>query len=277
MEISMPELSALERPSEPAATAPAFDPEEVRDLYREIFEAQQVQRRLGGPRRLRRGDFEIASEIFAAQHFSGDFVTIFDCGESTIVALGDIAGKGLTAAMWSTHIMGLVRTYSLSLAAPDAVLASVNRDLCALNAGVPITTMVLAQLDWQRRELAYSNAGHFCPLVARDNGKIERLAIGGPALAAIPNARFESASVAFSPSDLLVAYSDGLIECQNGKEQEFGEMRLLAQMRRVRQLPAGKALFSIIGAVQDFAETTPRKDDLSLLLIAGSHRQGRQG
>jgi sigma-B regulation protein RsbU (phosphoserine phosphatase) len=136
--------------------------------------------------------------------------------------------------------------------------------------------MVLAWLDWQRGELTYSNAGHFCPLIARENGKVERLAAGGAALAAIPHAEFESARVAFSPSDLLVAYSDGLIECQNGKEQEFGEMRLLAQMRRVRQLPAGKALFSIIGAVQDFAETTPRKDDLSLLLIAGARPQRSQ-
>lgn len=270
MEIPASELPISAGMHEAPALSSVFDLDEVHALYREVFEAQQVQRRLGGPRRLRRGEFEIAAEIFPAQHFSGDFVTIFDSGDSTIVALGDIAGKGLIAAMWSTHVMGLVRTYCLSLESPDGVLAAINRDLCALNTEVPITTMILARLDWRREELTYSNAGYFSPLIARDNGKVERLSTGGAALAAIPNARFECARVGFSSSEMFVAYSDGLIEYRNGNDEEFGEARLLGQLRASRMLRASKALFSIIGAVQDFAETTPRKDDLTLMLIAGA-------
>ena len=251
-------------------TTPVVDLAEVSALYREVFEAQQVQRRLSGPRRLQRGQFEIAAEIFPVQHFSGDFVCIFDQGESTIVALGDVAGKGLTAAMWSTHVMSLVRTYSVSLGAPDAIVAAINRDLCALGSGVPITTMVVIQLDWQRNELTYCNAGHFPPFIKRQNGTVQRISAGGPALGAIRSAAFEQMQLAFSPSDMFVGYSDGLIECRDGNDEEFGIERLLAQARYSHNQPASRALFSMIAAAQDFAHGTPRTDDLTLLIVSGA-------
>ena len=258
---------------QPPATAdvpPAVSPEEVNALYREVFEALQVPRRLSGPRKLRRGAFEIVSEIFPVGHFSGDFVSVFDSGDTTFFALGDIAGKGLTAAMWFTHVMGLVRTYSSSLESPEAVLAAVNRDLCMLGSGVPLTTMVLAQLDWRRGELMYSNGGHFLPFIRRANGEVEYLAAGGPILGALAEARFEGAKVEFSPADMLVGYSDGLIECRNGNDEEFGMQRLLQNVQRSSNLCAGKALFSIVGAVQDFAAGMPRADDLTVMIVAGA-------
>lgn len=263
-----PALGSKHSP-EPRRWDSALDVDEVRSLYREIFEAQQVQRRLGGSRRLRRGQFEIATEIFPVQHFSGDFVCLFDQGDSTIVAFGDVAGKGLTAAMWSTHLMSLVRTYSASLRAPKAVVSAINRDLCSLGAGVPITTMVLAKLDWQRNELTYCNAGHFPPLINRANGDVQRLSVGGPALAAIPSAQFDEMRVQFAPSDMFVGYSDGLIECRNPNDEEFGVEKLLAQAKYSQNQTASRALFSIIAAAQDFALGTPRSDDLTLLIIAG--------
>src|SRR5215471_15931867 len=117
-------------------------PDEIKALYGEVFEALQVPRRLSGPRRVRRGPFEIASEIFPVGYFSGDLVSVFDAGDATFLAIGDIAGKGLTAAMWSTHVLGLIRTYCTSLRSPEAALKAINRDLYVLGS-VPLTTMVL--------------------------------------------------------------------------------------------------------------------------------------
>jgi serine phosphatase RsbU (regulator of sigma subunit) len=262
-------LTSAPLPASVAEPAPAFQPEEASALYREVFDALQVPRRLSGPRRVRRGRFEIASEIFPAQFFSGDFVSVFDVGEATFFALGDITGKGLTAAMWSTHLLGLVRTYSASLGSPHRVLEAINRDLYVLGS-VPLTTMVLARLDWRRGELQYSNAGHFVPLLHRANGDVEQLATGGPVLAAIHDAQFEAARVAFSPEDMLVSYSDGLIEYCNQNDEEFGVERLLASIRRSARLCANKALFSIVGAAQDFAAGTSRSDDLTLMVVAGA-------
>jgi serine phosphatase RsbU (regulator of sigma subunit) len=251
------------------AAVPAFQPEEASALYREIFEALQVPRRLSGPRRVRRGAFEIASEIFPAQFFSGDFVSVFDAGDATWLALGDIAGKGLTAAMWSTHVLGLVRTYCASLGSPEKALGAINHDLYVLSS-VPLTTMVLARLDWRRGELRYSNAGHCAPLLHRAHGVVEHLAIGGPVLAAMHDATFEAAEIALSSDDMLVAYTDGLIECRGKNDEEFGEERLLAGIRHSARLGAGKALFSIVGAAQDFAAGNSRADDLTLMVVTGN-------
>ena len=260
-------VSALPVPEEVPALA--FQPEEASALYREIFDALQVPRRLSGPRRVRRGPFEIASEIFPAQFFSGDFVSVFDAGDATFLALGDIAGKGLTAAMWSTHVLGLVRTYCASLDSPEAALAAINRDLYALGS-VPLTTMVLARLDWQRGKLRYSNAGHFAPLVHLANGNVEQLTVGGPVLAAIHDASFESAEIDFSSQDMLIAYTDGLVECRGQNGEEFGAERLLAGVCHSRGLSASQVLFSLVGAAQDFAAGTPRADDLTLMVVAGN-------
>ena len=268
MGIDSPEISGSAPAPAKIEPALAFQPEEAGALYREVFEALQVPRRLSGPRRVRRGPFEIASEIFPAQFFSGDFVSVFDSGDATFLALGDIAGKGLTAAMWSTHVLGLIRTYSASLRSPQSVLQAINRDLYALGS-VPLTTMVLAHLDWRRGELIYSNAGHFAPLFHRANGDVEQLLTGGPVLAAIHDAEFESARIAFAPGDVLVGYSDGLIECRGQNGEEFGMERLLGQVRRAANLGASTALFSIVGAVQDFAAGVPRNDDLTLMVVGG--------
>lgn len=266
MGIHAPDVDAS-APSAPAAEpAPAFQPEEASALYREVFDALQVPRRLSGPRRIRRGAYEIASEIFPVQFFSGDLVSVFDAGDATFLALGDIAGKGLTAAMWSTHVLGLIRTYSASLRSPDAVLKAINRDLYALGS-VPLTTMVLARLDWRRGELEYSNAGHCLPLLCRANGDVEQLSAGGPVLAAVHDAEFQAAQISLSPGDMLVSYSDGLIECRGCNGEEFGMERLLESIRRSAKLRADKALFSIVGAAQDFGAGTVRVDDLTVMVV----------
>lgn len=246
----------------------ALSLDEVLALYKEVFEAQQVQRRLSGARKLQRGQFEIATEIFPVQHFSGDFVCIFDQGDSTVIALGDVAGKGLTAAMWSTHVMSVVRTCSVSLEEPGDIVSAINRDLCTVGSGVPITTMFFAKLDRQRRELTYSNAGHFPPFICRETGDSQRLSVGGPALGVIASSDFQQARVRLAPSDMFIGYSDGLIECRNCEDEEFGIDRLVAQAKQARDLSATRALFSIIAAAQDFAHGAERTDDLTLLVIS---------
>ena len=267
---SLSNLPASGRPQESQEWNSALNLDEVSALYKEVFEAQQVQRRLSGARRLQRGQFEIATEIFPVQHFSGDFVCIFDQGDSTVIALGDVAGKGLTAAMWSTHVMSLVRTCSASLGEPGSIVSAINQNLCTVGSGVPITTMFFATLDWQRNELTYSNAGHFPPFIRRGHSGVERLSVGGPALGVIPSSKFDQKCIRLAPSDLFIGYSDGLIECRNCDDEEFGIERLLAQAKHSRNLSAGKALFSIIAAAQDFAHGVQRTDDLTLLVVTGA-------
>src|SRR3989454_11794526 len=117
------------------------------DLHTAIFEAAQVHRRLCAPRLLRYQDFEIASEIFAVRHLPGDFFTVEETNNGVILALGDICGKGLAAGMWTTHLVGLVGGHVAVTSEPEAIVGSVNRDLCRMEAVVPLASLFLAKLD----------------------------------------------------------------------------------------------------------------------------------
>src|SRR5580704_46457 len=99
------------------------------DLRRTVFEAAQMQRRLCGPRYVHRAPYTLAGELFPVQHVSGDFLSVFEQGSRLIFALGDIAGKGLVAGMWFTHMVGLIRV-SINGKEPAAAMSTINGDLC---------------------------------------------------------------------------------------------------------------------------------------------------
>ena len=81
------------------------------DLHAQLSDAVQIQRKLSGPRVLRCGDWQFASEVFAARFLSGDFTTFSQDGSKVLAVLGDIAGKGVAAGMWFTHLAGLLQSY----------------------------------------------------------------------------------------------------------------------------------------------------------------------
>src|SRR5439155_4649778 len=149
------------------------------ELHTAIFEAAQVHRRLCAPRLVRRGDFEIASEIFAVRHLPGDFFTVEATDDGVMLALGDICGKGLAAGMWTTHLVGLVSAHAAVAFAPEAIAAGVNRDICRMESVVPLASMFLARLDPITGVVRYSSAGHPPAFLLRANGELERLSDGG--------------------------------------------------------------------------------------------------
>jgi sigma-B regulation protein RsbU (phosphoserine phosphatase) len=248
------------------------------DLHSALFEAAQVHRRLCAPRLVRYGDFEIASEIFAVRHLPGDFFAVEESSTGIILALGDICGKGLAAGMWTTHLVGLVRTHTAASAEPQAIAAGVNRDICRMSGLVPLASLFLAKLDPASGRLDYSNAGHPPALLLRADGQVESLSEGGPLLGAVPAASYAGRRVDLSAGDVLLAYSDGIVESRNNADQEFGCERLETELRRTRTASAEAVLFSILGAVQDFAAASPLADDMSLVVVrcgaAAGHVQG---
>ncbi len=237
------------------------------DLRASLFEAAQVYRRLCAPRLVRHRDFEIASETFAARYLPGDFFTVEETADDLTFVLGDISGKGLAAGMWITLLLGLVGTHNTSSAEPQAIVARVNRDLCRMSLGSPLASLFLARLDSATGGLDYCSAGHPPALLLRADGKLESLSEGGPLLGVVPEASFVSGSVELQIGDVLMAYSDGVLEARNDADQEFGFEQLEAQLRRAGSGSADAVLFSVLGAVQDFAGACPQADDMSLVVV----------
>jgi len=248
--------------------------EDYADLHAALFDAARVHRRLCAPRMVQRGDFEIASEIFAVRHLPGDFFTVVDASGSVILALGDVCGHGLAAGMWTTHLVGLVGMHTAESPEPQLIAAGVNRHLCRMSPAAPLVSLFLARLDPATGTLDYCSAGHPPPLLLRADGQLESLSEGGPLLGVLPAASFARGRLQLRAGDVLLACSDGILESRNSSDQEFGYERLEAQLRRAPTGSADGVLFSVLGAVQDFAVASELADDTSLVVVRRSNPQG---
>lgn len=236
-------------------------------LQQAIYEAAQIQRKLCAPRELVWGEFEIAGEIFPVRHLSGDFFKVLELDSTLALALGDIAGKGMSAGIWQAYVMALVQRHVRVHSDPANAVAEINRELCEDQSERPMTALFLARLDPRTNDLMYCNAGLPAPLLLRQRNGIERLEKGGPMLGAFQDAPFASGTIQLNPGDRLIAYSDGVTECRNSQDQEFGMERLSAAARAVGGASANQALFSTLATVLDFAGGCPPEDDLTLLVV----------
>src|SRR5271167_3282242 len=174
------QLSAAPLTAPGAASVPPHDEmdsllRERLDLHAELFEAAQIQRKLSGPRVLRHGDMQFASEVFAAHYLSGDFAVLSPNGSKVLATLGDIAGKGFAAGMWFTNLAGLLQSYGHPDSDPANIASEINRHLCYLRPVAPFVTAFLAQIDCLAGEVMYCTAGHFPPVVLRSDGRTELL------------------------------------------------------------------------------------------------------
>ncbi len=227
----------------PSSTVPLQDDvysllRERIDLHAQLFDAVQIQRKLSGPRVLRHGDLQFASEVFAARFLSGDFTTFSQDGSKVLAVLGDIAGKGVAAGMWFTHLAGLLQSYGRPDFDPARIAWEINRHLCYLRPVAPFVTAFFAQIDCDLGTITYCNAGHFPPILLRADGRTDLLEKGGPLLGALEGAEFQSGELMLEPGDTLVAYSDGVLECRNTAGEEFGLERLMASLLEAKQQSA---------------------------------------
>lgn len=242
------------------------------ELHSAIFEAAQVHRRLCAPSLVHYGAFDIASEIFAVRHLPGDFFTVEETDEGLVLALGDIGGKGLAAGMWVPHLAGLIRNYTADNSSPETIVAGVNRDFARLSAVAPLSSLFVARLDEGSGTLDYCSAGHPPALLLRAGGELENLSEGGPVLGVVPAAKFDCGHVQLRRGDAVLVCSDGILESFDETDQEFGSSRLEAEFRRAYGGSAEAMLFSVLGAVQDFAAPRPLTDDMTLVLITKRER-----
>src|SRR5260221_2590896 len=170
------------------------------------------------------------------------------------LAVGDIAGKGLSAGIWEAMLRGWVGRGAGRHSDPAAGVAEVNLELCQDSSEPPITALFFARLDPKENELVYCNAGLPAPLLLRHNKTVERLEKGGPMLGALQKAAYDSGTVRLNPGDMLLAYSDGVTECRNSEDEEFEIKRLSAAVNAVGGASANQVLFSTLGAVLELAD-----------------------
>jgi sigma-B regulation protein RsbU (phosphoserine phosphatase) len=218
---------------------------------------------------------DIAFATRPANTVSGDYYDAFlrDAGADggmgkLLLVVADVAGKSIPAALLMATIQSSLRTLAAAqLPLPELVLG-LNRYACANSlSGARFTTAFIAEYEPESRKLTYINAGHNSPLLRRGSGAIERLEEGGIPLGVLTAAQYPQGEAALQPGDLLVVFTDGVVEAENEREEEYGEPRLLDLVSRIPRRTAAEALRTVLSSVDEFVGRTRQHDDITSLVL----------
>jgi sigma-B regulation protein RsbU (phosphoserine phosphatase) len=211
----------------------------------------------------------------------GDYYDFLDLGEQRIgIALADIAGKGIAAALIMSVVQASLRVIAsegeISL---PSLAAKMNAFLHRSTGSNSYATFFYAQIDEKSRQLRYVNAGHNPPYLLRRidapatgsagdaAAEIQELSTGGIVLGLFPQARYDEAAVDLHPGDVLVVFTDGVTEALNPKEEEFGEDRLKNLLRQVVHLPVNEISSRIAEELKTWIHDAEQYDDLTFLVM----------
>jgi phosphoserine phosphatase RsbU/P len=185
-----------------------------------------------------------------------------------LLIVADVAGKSVPAALLMATLQASLRTLAGICASPVDLVQRLNRYCCEQNIGRKrFTTAFLADFDPQTRQLTYINAGQNWPVLRRASGIVERLETGGIPLGLMPNAQYESAQVSLASGDLLVVFTDGLVEAEDIHEQEYGEPRMFTTLSMCPGASASEVLRNLMTSADQFTGAAPQHDDITCLVM----------
>ncbi|HLF14559.1 MAG TPA: PP2C family protein-serine/threonine phosphatase [Bacteroidota bacterium] len=203
----------------------------------------------------------------SANEVGGDLVDFIRLGDARAgVVLGDVAGKGLRAALLMAKLQATVRALAEDFTSLSDLASKLNRIFCRDSLKNIFASMVYVELVSGTGRIRLVNAGHFPPLVARAGG-IEAMAKGGAALGLTTSAEYREQELTLGAGELLCAYSDGVSEAQNVAGDFFGEPRIREILQRNVGAPVDMAGTELVNVVDRFVGEAKRRDDLTLLIV----------
>ena len=210
---------------------------------------------------------EFAASAVAADHVGGDFYDIFEAASGQIaIVLGDVSGKGVSAALLVSVLQGAIRSSTAS--EHESACERINRMLCERTACERFATLFWGVFDPITNTLRYVNAGHAAPMLIRHGqNRIERLDEGGPVLGLLSGARYSAGTVEIEDSDTLVLYSDGINEATDQKDEEFGDHRIQGMILNTPDATPAAICERIMNRVTAFASAGAPPDDRTLLVV----------
>jgi sigma-B regulation protein RsbU (phosphoserine phosphatase) len=234
----------------------------------EIEEAREIQRGLL-PRRIPQiPGMEVAASWQPARIVGGDYFDVLKFNGGTLgLAIGDVVGKGLPAALVMSNVQAAVKAVATAGLPPGELCARVNRLLCGNLSAGRFVTFFYGVVDAQRWTLTYANAGHVPPVLVRRDGFTARLRAGGAVLGEFPEWRYEQGTLPFAPGDRLALFTDGVTEARNAAGEEYGEARLTEFLRRHRGLRAEELRARLMEDVQRYCGSS-FEDDATVLVVS---------
>jgi len=231
----------------------AIDNLAVTDEARDYERALEIQRALV-PRSMPRVEgVDVDAMWQPAKTVGGDYYDVFRLGPQLALCIGDVAGKGMPAALLMANLQAAVKATAREEMPPGDVCSRVSDVVCGTLSGGRFVTFFYAVLDPRTLLLRYCNAGHNPPLLVKGDGRVVRLSAGGPVFARLmKSSPYLSSEEQLERGDVLVLFTDGVTEARNEQEEELGDERLIELVRRAPR-PAATIVRDIANAVTTFA------------------------
>ncbi|MFI5184038.1 MAG: PP2C family protein-serine/threonine phosphatase [Vicinamibacteria bacterium] len=216
-----------------------------------------------------RGGISVETSMRPANTVGGDYFDLIDLGDGrTGLVVGDVAGKGMPAALLMALLQGSLRTLISAGLRGGEMMARLNDHLCANIPSNRLITLFYAEIDGRSGEMWYVNAGHNPPFMLRGSGGQERLRATSVALGILPGEAYPASRVLVGSLDRLLLYTDGVTEAFNTSDEEYGEARLAAYLE-IRSGATLKELVSgLIESVLAFCGSERPRDDMTLMAVS---------
>jgi len=229
--------------------------------------ARQVQARLFPQTVPCLRTLEYAGVCMQARQVGGDYYDFLNLGQDRLgLILGDIAGKGIAAALLMANLQANLRSQcAIALDQPQRLLRSVNQLFFENTIDSAYATLFFGEYDDRVQRLRYANCGHLPALVLRRDGNLEHLNSTATVLGLFDRWDCTIQECAFAPADILVLYTDGVTEACNDRDEEFGEERLVEALRRHRILSPDEIVKSLVNDVKTFSPHE-QSDDITLIV-----------
>jgi sigma-B regulation protein RsbU (phosphoserine phosphatase) len=243
---------------------------QLQRLENEISIAREVQDQLF-PRSFPHVEgVEIEAICRAARSVSGDYYDFIQLDSTRVaIALGDISGKGISAALLMASLQAALRSQLLTPGSEQMSTAELvgrlNKHLVRNTGEDRFATFLVAVYDNATRQLRYTNAGHL-PGFLLSEGKSLHLDVGGMVLGIVEDYPYQEGAVEVPPNAVFIAYSDGLVEPENAYGEEFGVSRLEAAAQRVRQAEPRKIATALMTAAEEWSGSPEQADDMTVIV-----------
>jgi serine phosphatase RsbU (regulator of sigma subunit)/pSer/pThr/pTyr-binding forkhead associated (FHA) protein len=210
---------------------------------------------------------DLAGHNAASRTVGGDYYDFlpYDDGRVAVV-LGDVAGKGMSAALLMSNLQARVQILAEYPSDLGVLMSRLDQSIAANCPSNRFITLFFGVIEPEAGRLLYCNAGHNPPLIVHGSGEVERLKAEGTVLGILPELGYVERNHPFDAGDLIAIYSDGVTEAESPQGEEFGEERLAKLLTDMRTEPAETIVQGVLGAVKEFTADAPPADDITLVI-----------
>jgi hypothetical protein len=236
---------------------------------RELQLARRIQRSFLLSEFPRRPRLDVHAVNVSSREVSGDFYDVVPTGDDTVlVAIADVSGKGVPAALLSSMLQASLRTQAGARASPATMMATINTLACHRDTTGQFATFFLASIDEPSMVMRFTNAGHNFPVWLRAGRPRVLLETGGLVVGMMDGTRYEEGAVTLEPGDRIVFYTDGVTEADDGTGEMFGEDRLYTLLDALpADLGAERIVECVLAGVRGFLGETEPGDDITVMAV----------